>query len=95
MCIRDRPIPFEPVNEKISLPSSETENETTLSSSPEANVINEIEKSVIDVPKTKVPEPEKEQDTVGAETQNEKHAEKKQKAPTHTKPKQYNLGDYF
>ncbi len=90
-----KPIPFEPVNEKISLPSSETENEPILSSSPEANVINEIEKSVINVPETKVLEPEKEQDTVGAETQNEKHAEKKQKAPTHAKPKQYNLGDYF
>ncbi|WP_370572969.1 metallophosphoesterase [Methanomethylovorans sp.] len=90
-----KPITLTPLHEQISLISAGIENEPALSSSPEADVIKETERSVIDVPEVKVSEPEKEPDTAGSEKQDEKHDEKKQKAPAHAKPKQYNLGDYF
>lgn len=93
-----KPIPLAHFQEKTSLIVSETENETTLPSSPEANEVNiekETEKSVISVPEAKLPEPEKEQDMVATETENKKHYDKNQKASAHAKPKQYNLGDYL
>jgi DNA repair exonuclease SbcCD nuclease subunit len=90
-----KPIPLPTVHEKMSLPSVETDNEPTLSSLPETDVISETEKSVICIPEAEIPESEKETDTIVSEKQNEKHGDNKQKAPTHAKPKQYNLGDYF
>lgn len=90
-----KPIPLAYVQEKTLLLISETGEETTLPSSAEVNLIKETEKSVTSIPEVKISEPEKKPDIMAAETQNEKHDEKKRKASTHDKPKQYNLGDYL
>ncbi|WP_214043951.1 exonuclease SbcCD subunit D [Methanomethylovorans sp.] len=89
-----KPILLTSAQNKTSLPVSGTGKESTHSPSPEVNK-TETEKSNITFTEDKVLEPENEPDMAVAETENEKHADKKQKVPAHAKPKQYNLGDYL
>ncbi len=89
------PRPIVPAHEKMSSPSPGTENVLNLSSTPEADLLKETEKSVLYIPEAEIPEPEKETDRTVSEKQKEKHDDIKQKTPAHAKPKQYNLGDYF
>lgn len=89
-----KPIPLTCIQEKTSLPVSESGKEATLSLPPEITII-ETERSEINITEDKVPGSENRSDMIATETENEKHPEKKQKASAHAKPKQYNLGDYL
>jgi DNA repair exonuclease SbcCD nuclease subunit len=89
-----KPIPLTCIQEKTSLPVSETGKKATLSLPPEITII-ETERSEINITEVKVPGSENRSDMIATETENEKHTERKQRASAHAKPKQYNLGDYL
>jgi hypothetical protein len=72
----------------------DTENESSLNLSPDSNV-EEREKSMMNVSETNLFESEKENKQINIKKQDENYDEKKRCLSAHTKPKQYNLGDYF
>jgi DNA repair exonuclease SbcCD nuclease subunit len=84
----------EETKEKISHTLHDTENESSLNLSPDSNV-EEREKSMMNVSETNLFESEKENKQINIKKQDENYDEKKRCLSAHTKPKQYNLGDYF